>query len=120
VVELIRKHLAANGYDDIEVRVLEGYPPCKTSVNTPLIQTTLAVYKKWGIEPAVWPRIAGSAPFYVFTDWLNQSFSYMGIGHGGRHHVPDEYLVVEGNGIVADLMDAEKAWVDTLFALGEG
>jgi len=26
---------------------------------------------------------------------------------------------MEGNGVVADLMDAEKAWVDTLFALAE-
>ena len=43
----------------------------------------------------------------------------MGIGHGHRQHAPDEYLVVDGNGVVADLMDAEKAWVDTLFALSE-
>ena len=43
----------------------------------------------------------------------------MGIGHGSRAHSADEYLVVEGKGLVADLMDAEKAWVDMLFALAE-
>ena len=118
-VELVKKHLEAEGYPDIDVRVLQGYPGSKTSVKTPLIQSTLSVYKKYGVEPVIWPHVAGSAPFYVFSEWLKLPFSYMGIGHGHRQHAPDEYLVVDGNGVVADLMDAEKAWVDTLFALSE-
>jgi acetylornithine deacetylase/succinyl-diaminopimelate desuccinylase-like protein len=116
-VEMIRRHLAANGFADLEVRFLEGYPPAKTSVRTPLVQQAIAVYRKWGVDPQVWPRLAGSAPFYVFTDRLKKPFVMFGLGHGAGAHSKDEYLVVDGGGRVADLRTTEKAWVDLLFAL---
>jgi acetylornithine deacetylase/succinyl-diaminopimelate desuccinylase-like protein len=118
-VEMIKKHLAAKGFSDLEVRFLEGYPPAKTSVRTPLVQTAIAVYRKWGVDPQVWPRLAGSAPFYVFTERLKKPFVMFGLGHGAGAHSKDEYLVLDGGGRVADLRTTEKAWVDLLFALGE-
>jgi acetylornithine deacetylase/succinyl-diaminopimelate desuccinylase-like protein len=118
-VEMIRQHLAAKGFTDLEVRFLEGYPPAKTSVRTVPVQTAIAVYRKWGVDPQVWPRLAGSAPFYVFTERLKKPFVMFGLGHGAGAHSRDEYLVLEGGGRVADLRTTEKAWVDLLFALGE-
>jgi acetylornithine deacetylase/succinyl-diaminopimelate desuccinylase-like protein len=119
-VEMIKEHLARKGFGDLEVRYLEGYPPSQTSVRTPLVQSAIGVYRKWGVEPEVWPRLAGSAPFYVFTERLKKPFVMFGLGHGAGAHSKDEYLVVEGGGVVADLRTTEKAWVDLLFALAGG
>jgi acetylornithine deacetylase/succinyl-diaminopimelate desuccinylase-like protein len=83
------------------------------------VQKAIAVYRKWGVDPQVWPRLAGSAPFYVFTERLKKPFVMFGLGHGAGAHSKDEYLVLEGGGRVADLRTTEKAWVDLLFALGE-
>lgn len=118
-VEMIKAHLAGHGFSDLDVRFLEGYPPSQTSVRTPLVQRAVGVYRKWGVEPQVWPRLAGSAPFYVFTERLKKPFVMFGLGHGAGAHAKDEYLVVDGGGVVADLRTAEKAWVDLLFALGD-
>jgi len=118
-VDMIKTHLAGKGFSDLEVRYLEGYPPSQTSVRTPLVQNAISVYRKWGLEPEVWPRLAGSAPFYVFTERLKKPFVMFGLGHGAGAHSKDEYLVVEGGGKVADLRTTEKAWVDLLFALAQ-
>ena len=42
------------------------------------------------------PRLAGSWPGYVFTGApVSLPAGHFGLGHGGRQHAPDEYLVIE-------------------------
>jgi acetylornithine deacetylase/succinyl-diaminopimelate desuccinylase-like protein len=115
---LIRAHLDAQGFDDILVRKLSGYPPAQTSIDKPLVQATLGVYRKHGITPGVSVRIAGSAPYYVFTD-LGLPLVAAGLGHGSGAHAPNEYMVIEpraGSGI-AGLPQIEAFYVDLLHAL---
>jgi acetylornithine deacetylase/succinyl-diaminopimelate desuccinylase-like protein len=69
-LRLIRRHLDERGFRDIEVRQLSGYPPAQTSVSAALVQAGLGVYNKYGRRTTVTPRIAGSAPYYVFTETL--------------------------------------------------
>jgi acetylornithine deacetylase/succinyl-diaminopimelate desuccinylase-like protein len=119
---LIRKHLDAQGFKDIEVRKLSGYPPAQTSVEAPLVQAAISAYNKYGRTPSVSPRIAGSAPYYVFTDRLKLPLVAGGLGHGSGAHGPNEYMIVEpraGSGI-ASLAEIEKFYVDLLYALGGG
>lgn len=66
-LELIRKHLQAHGFADIGVRQLSGYPLAQTSVEAPFVQAAIGMFNKYGHTPAVWPRLADSAPFYRFT-----------------------------------------------------
>lgn len=120
-LERIRDHLAADGFPEIEVRKLEGYPAAQTSVEAPLVQAALGVFRKHGITPTVSPRLAGSAPFYQFTDRLDLPMVFTGMGHGSGAHAPNEYMVIhprEGSG-VAGLAEVEKAYVDLLYALAE-
>jgi acetylornithine deacetylase/succinyl-diaminopimelate desuccinylase-like protein len=92
----LKAHLAKRGYGDIEVKVTGGYNP--TPANTPIIQAQLAVLKRNGIEPVLWPRLAGSYPGYIFTEApLNLPAGHFGIGHGGGQHAPDEYFVIESS-----------------------
>ncbi len=117
---LIRRHLDAKGFGDIVIRKLSGYPPAQTSVSAPLIQAAIGVYNKFGQPLGVSPRLAGSAPYYVFTE-LGLPMVPAGIGHGSGAHAPNEYLVVEPKpgSPLAGLVEMERFYVDLLYALAE-
>jgi acetylornithine deacetylase/succinyl-diaminopimelate desuccinylase-like protein len=117
----IRTHLDANGFDDIVIRKLSGYPAAQTSVHADLTQAVISVYNKYSESLSIQPRIAGSAPFYQFTDRLGLPLVPAGLGHGRGAHAPNEiYLVEPGPGIpVAGLAEIEKAYVDVLYALAD-
>jgi acetylornithine deacetylase/succinyl-diaminopimelate desuccinylase-like protein len=118
---MIRRHLDANGFTDIEIRKLSGYPAAQTDLNAPLVQAAIGVFSKWGATPSVSPRLAGSAPFYQFTDRLGLPLVFAGLGHGSGAHAPNEYIVIRpaaGSGI-AGLAGIEKGYVDLLYALAE-
>ncbi len=92
----LRKHLVNHGYGDIEVIFSGGYDPTSTPVSAPLIQAQISVLKQEGIDPVLWPRLAGSYPGYIFTGSpLNLASGHFGLGHGGGAHAPDEYFVIE-------------------------
>ena len=116
--ELIRRHLDKHGFSDIEVNPMGGGDEfTQTSVKAPVVQAVLGVYKEYGIEPVIWPREAGSSPEAQFTrPPLNLAAASGGLGHGGRAHSADEYIIIEGNEKVAGIVKAEQSFVDFLFA----
>jgi acetylornithine deacetylase/succinyl-diaminopimelate desuccinylase-like protein len=118
-LRLIRAHLDAKGFGDIAIRQLSGYPPAQSSVEAPLVQAGLGVYRKYGFTPGVSPRLAGSAPYYVFTDRLKLPMLAAGLGYGTGAHAPNEYMVIEPKpgSRVAGLPEVEKFYVDLLYAL---
>jgi acetylornithine deacetylase/succinyl-diaminopimelate desuccinylase-like protein len=101
------------------VRKLSGYPPAQTSVTAPLVRAAISAYNKYDLHPSVAPRLAGSAPYYVFTDRLKLPLVAGGIGHGAGAHAPNEYMVIEpaSGSKIAGLADVEKFYVDLLHAL---
>jgi acetylornithine deacetylase/succinyl-diaminopimelate desuccinylase-like protein len=115
---LIRKHLTERGFRDVRVTRLAGYPPAQTSVDTPIVRAAIGVFNKHGIAPAVAPRLAGSAPYYIFTDRLKLPMVMGGLGHGSGAHAPNEYIVIEppAGSRVAGLAQVEKWYVDFLYA----
>ena len=115
----IRAFLDANGFDDIEIEKLSSYPASQTSVEAPAVQAALSVFKKHAASVAVQPRIAGSAPFYQFTERLGLPLVPAGMGFGTGAHAPNEIMLIEPkDGVpVAGLADIEKAYVDFVFAL---
>jgi acetylornithine deacetylase/succinyl-diaminopimelate desuccinylase-like protein len=117
-LELIRKHLTARGFSDVTVRKVSGYAPAQTSVETPIVTTAISVFNKHGATPAVAPRLAGSAPYYIFTDRLRLPMVIGGIGHGSGAHAPNEYMVIEPRpgSRIAGLAAVEKFYVDFLYA----
>ena len=87
-------------------------------MEAPIVQTAISVFNKHGATPAVAPRLAGSAPYYIFTDRLKLPMVMGGLGHGGGAHAPNEYMVIEprAGSRVAGLADVEKFYVDFLYA----
>jgi acetylornithine deacetylase/succinyl-diaminopimelate desuccinylase-like protein len=120
--EALKAHLAKHGFGDIDVHMSGGYDPNSTSADAPLIRTQETVYRKWGIDPVILPRSAGSWPGYVFTgDPLHLAAGHFGLGHGSGAHAPDEYYVIESSNPKVQGMDgAIRSYVDYLYALGSG
>jgi len=50
-----------------EVNMTGGYDPTITPQKSALLGEQAAVYRRNGIGPVFWPRLAGSWPGYVFT-----------------------------------------------------
>jgi acetylornithine deacetylase/succinyl-diaminopimelate desuccinylase-like protein len=117
--ELLRNHLDAEGFPDVEIRKLSGYPAAQTSVEAPLVKAAMGVFAKWSKIENVMPRIGGSAPFYQFTERLGLPMVFNGLGHGTGAHGPNEYMLIypAKDSKVAGLADIEKSYVDMLFAL---
>src|SRR6202022_136971 len=120
-VAALKLHLAKRGFGDIEVNVTGGYDPTSTAASAPLIQEQVAVLKRAGIDPVLWPRNAGSYPGYVFTDApLKLAAGHFGLGHGSGAHAPDEYYVIESASPNVQGFDgAAMSFVEYLYELAK-
>jgi acetylornithine deacetylase/succinyl-diaminopimelate desuccinylase-like protein len=118
-LELMKKHLAKHGFGDIEVNMTGGYDPTETSADSRLVKAMIATYHKAGIDPLLWPRLAGSWPGVTFTGApLKLPAGQFGLGHGAGAHAPDEYWLIESaNPKVAGMDGAVRSYVDLFYAL---
>lgn len=108
-VARIRRHLDAEGFDDVVLTVYEAYSWSKVSPKEPVVETMLHAYRQHGIEPLLIPSMPWSSPYYLFDRLLGLPYVIFGLGHGGRAHAPDEYCSVPG------LRDFEKSVATFLY-----
>jgi len=115
----LKAHLAKHGFGDIEVNMTGGYDPTSTSPDAALIRAATAVYRRAGIDPILWPRMAGSWPGYVFTgEPVKLPAGHFGLGHGNGAHAPDEYYVIESrNPKIQGIDGAARSQVEYLYEL---
>jgi acetylornithine deacetylase/succinyl-diaminopimelate desuccinylase-like protein len=115
----LKSHLAKRGFGDIEVNMTGGYDPTSTPADAALIRAQIEVYRRSGIEPIMWPRLAGSWPGYVFTgEPLRLPAGHFGKGLGGGAHAPDEFYLIEStNPKVQGIDGAAYSFVEYLHQL---
>jgi acetylornithine deacetylase/succinyl-diaminopimelate desuccinylase-like protein len=115
---LLKAHLAKRGFGDIEVNMSGGYDPTETDPDSKLIKGQIAAYRQQGVEPLLWPRLAGSWPGVTFTGApLKLAAGQFGMGHGDGAHAPDEYWIIESaNPKVAGMDGAVRSFVELLYA----
>jgi len=111
--EKVRKHLAKRGFSDIKIVHYVDYPLTKVSVREDVSQAGIDAMRYHGKDPEVWPMVAGSAPLYLFNDFLGVPWGGAGLGHGGNAHAPNEFAVVEG------MKDYEKSVITMLWMFAE-
>ncbi len=118
-LELLEAHLAKHGFADIEVNMTGGYDPTETDPDSKLVAAQIAAYRKQGVEPVLWPRLAGSWPGVTFTGApLRLAAGQFGMGIGAGAHAPDEwYLIDSSNPKVAGLDGAVRSYVELFRAL---
>lgn len=118
-LDLLKAHLAKHGFGDIEVNMSGGYDPTETDPDSKLIKAMMTTYRESGVDPLLWPRLAGSWPGVTFTgEPLKLPAGMFGLGHGGGAHAPDEYFVIEAsNPKLAGIDGAVKSYVDFFYSL---
>jgi len=117
-LELLKQHLAKHGFGDIEVNMSGGYDPTETDPDSKLIKAQVAAYKQQGVDPLLWPRLAGSWPGVTFTGApLKLAAGQFGLGHGDGAHAPDEYWIIDSaNPKVAGMNGAVQSFVEFFYA----
>ena len=113
IVELLRKHLDAQGFEDVNVKTFGMMWPFKASMDDPLVKLTLATAEEvYGVEPRPpFPLGGGSSPAYAFSGPLgNIPVVHAGIGYPNSNgHAPDENMriddFVNGARHIARLLD---------------
>jgi acetylornithine deacetylase/succinyl-diaminopimelate desuccinylase-like protein len=113
-LDKIRSHLVRHRFEDISVEELAGYGWSRVSVKEPVVEALIQTCRYHGCEPEIWPYIAGSARFCLFTQDLGLPLIMGGLGHGGRAHSPNEYAIVDKIELF------EKSMVTFLHCYAEG
>jgi acetylornithine deacetylase/succinyl-diaminopimelate desuccinylase-like protein len=118
-LDMLKKHLAKHGFGDIEVNMTGGYDPTETPADSRLVKAMMTTYQKTGLDPLLWPRLAGSWPGVTFTGApLKLPAGQFGLGHGGGAHAPEEYFVIESaHPKIAGLDGAARSFVDLFYTL---
>ncbi len=118
-LDLVKKHLAKHGFSDLEVNMSGGYDPTETQADSKLIKGILTAYRKAGLDPLLWPRLAGSWPGVTFTGApLKLAAGQFGLGFGGGAHAPDEFWLIDSsNPKVAGMEGATTSYVDLFYSL---
>ncbi len=94
ILEKLRAHLDANGFEDIEMTFMGGEAPGRTDPQHPFVQMTIdtarEVYQR---EPVVDPMAGGSGPNHAFLEYLNVPVVTMGASYPGSNvHAPNEHM----------------------------
>jgi acetylornithine deacetylase/succinyl-diaminopimelate desuccinylase-like protein len=116
----VRAHLAKHGFGDLEVNVNGGVNyTSSTSADAPLTQAQLAVYRRYGIDPLLFPRSGGSWPGSVFTGPpLALPAGFFGLGYGDGAHAPNEFMLIEpSQPHLHSYDDLVRSYVDLLYEI---
>jgi acetylornithine deacetylase/succinyl-diaminopimelate desuccinylase-like protein len=119
IIGRLRAHLDVRGFGDIGLHVYSAFDASQTSVSEPAVQATLGTLAAWGVAADVWPIQPGGGPWTVVPNRFKVPCIRGGAIGGGGGGVKDEYLVIEGDGKVAGLAEAEKYHVDLLYSVAQ-
>jgi acetylornithine deacetylase/succinyl-diaminopimelate desuccinylase-like protein len=114
MISIVRNHLNARGYDDIEIKKLYGFGPARTNINEPIVQAVLKLYKDESmISPMVYPSSPASSPVNAFNNSLGIPCISGGLGHVGREG-DKRFLVIDEQDKIAGLVKLERALIKIL------
>jgi acetylornithine deacetylase/succinyl-diaminopimelate desuccinylase-like protein len=94
ILKLLRAHLDAEGFSDVQVTDLGGEPPARTDPDDPFVElvvrTATPVY---GMPMQLVPLVGGSGPSYPFVHTLKLPVVTAGAGYPGTlAHAPNENI----------------------------
>jgi acetylornithine deacetylase/succinyl-diaminopimelate desuccinylase-like protein len=99
LLALLRRHLAEQGFGDVEVVELEGTEwPAQSPLETPLVAALLQSARQvYGVEPRLLPRMAATGPMEALCQRHGvPAVGGAGVGYwGSRTHAPDEHIQLE-------------------------
>lgn len=97
VLKQLRRHLDAQGFTDVVIDELETHEfAARSDADHPFVRHTIdALREAYGLEPVVYPSVAGSGPMHPFVEHLGVPVVGLGCSHpGSRVHSPNENVRV--------------------------
>ncbi|MFZ5826897.1 MAG: M20/M25/M40 family metallo-hydrolase [Bacillota bacterium] len=94
IFESFRAHLAAQGFDDVELSLLNGQKAYWTDPAHPFVKLVVDTAREaWAAEPVYHLSSAGTGPMHPFGHLLQVPVVSTGSGYfGSRAHAPDEHI----------------------------
>jgi acetylornithine deacetylase/succinyl-diaminopimelate desuccinylase-like protein len=92
----LRRHLDAQGFQDIEIEVLGPEHPARTPMDDPLVEVVVDTARQvYGVEPVVYPLTPGTGPMYDLCQKLGIPAVSTGVGNAeSNNHAPNENVVI--------------------------
>src|SRR5919204_6422990 len=106
VTRLLRAHLDRRGFDDVEIVPSHGEPPSRWPTDSvPARAAVEACRATYGVDPVVYPLMAGSGPMAQVCDALGIPVVGFGSGNAASaNHAPNENIRI------ADYIDHIRAF----------
>jgi acetylornithine deacetylase/succinyl-diaminopimelate desuccinylase-like protein len=99
ILQLLRTHLAASGFGDVEVEEVEGEGEraARTDPDAPIATAVVETARElYGLEPLVLPNMAGTGPQYLLCAQFGVPAVGTGVGNAdSNNHAPNENIVVD-------------------------
>jgi acetylornithine deacetylase/succinyl-diaminopimelate desuccinylase-like protein len=94
VLRLLRAHLDAEGFADVQVNFLGGEPPARTDPDHPFIAMVVEAGRAVYDHPMqIVPMVGGSGPNHPFIEILGVPVAAAGVGYPGTlAHAPNENI----------------------------
>jgi len=94
ILRLLRAHLDAQGFSDVDITYLGGENPGRTSPDEPFVQMVVETARDvYGVPMQIVPITGGSGPIYPFIHDLGLPVATAGLGYPGtRAHAPNENI----------------------------
>jgi acetylornithine deacetylase/succinyl-diaminopimelate desuccinylase-like protein len=94
VLQALRLHLDAEGFEDVQIRYLGGEAPARTDPDDPFVKLVVECARPvYGQPMQVVPMVGGSGPNHLFIHTLNVPVVTAGIGYPGTlAHAPNENI----------------------------
>jgi acetylornithine deacetylase/succinyl-diaminopimelate desuccinylase-like protein len=116
VLDQLRRHLDAAGFQDVEIRFLGGEAPGRTDPDDPFVRLVVdAAADVYEAPMLIQPMIGGSGPNHAFLEHLGVPICTSGVGYpGAQVHAPNEHVRL------ADLVNGIRHTARILTAFGAG
>jgi acetylornithine deacetylase/succinyl-diaminopimelate desuccinylase-like protein len=97
ILEKLRSHLDAEGFEDINIKFIGGGAPGRTDPDNPFIKIVLETAEEpYGAPMAAIPLTGGSGPNHLFLDALKLPIASAGLGYPGANiHAPNENISLD-------------------------
>ena len=92
ILEKLRAHLDAQGFEDVVFSHSDGENASRTAMDSPFVRlVTEAARDVYGREPTMVPTMAGSGPMYCMAEGLGLPMASSGVGSPeDKIHAPNE------------------------------
>ena len=116
IVQKLRAYLDAQGFSDVEVRVLGLEKAGTTPPDEPFVQQAARTAEEvYGVAPVLIPLTGGTGPTHLFREYLQTPIVTLGPGDpDSRVHAPDESLSL------AQFVKGTRHMASLLLAFAEG